>query len=137
MMDMDEFSEPNSIISTDTCLCGCGSWFAGRYFHSDFPLFIKEQELHINALEMLTIVVALKVWGPLLRHQKMIVFCDNLSTVRILHSGFTRNEFLQACLREICYIAAIYEFQLKAKFISGVEYRISMGNFGGLQKVIS
>lgn len=125
MMDMDEFSEPDSVISTDACLRGCGGWFAGRYFHSDFPLFIKEQELHINALEMLTIVVALKLWGPLLRHQKMIVFCDNLSTVRILHSGYTRNEFLQACLREICYIAAIYEFQLKAKFISGIENRIS------------
>ena len=38
---------------------------------------------------------------------------------------FTKNEFLQACLREIYYIAAIYEFQLKAKFIPGVENRIS------------
>ena len=35
MMDVDEFSEPDSIISTDACLRGCGSWFAGRYFHSD------------------------------------------------------------------------------------------------------
>ena len=63
--------------------------------------------------------------GSSVKTSKMIVFCDNLSTVRILYSGFTRNEFLQACLREICYIAAIYEFQLKAKFISGVENRIS------------
>ena len=95
MKDVDEFSEPDSILSTDNCLRGCGSWFAGRYFHSEFPVFIQKQNLHINALEMLTIVVALKLWGPMLRHQKMVVCCDNLSSVKVLYSGFTRNKLLQ------------------------------------------
>ena len=44
MMDMDDFSESDSIISTNACPRGCGGWFAGRYFHSDFQSLSKSKK---------------------------------------------------------------------------------------------
>lgn len=124
MMDLTEWSEPDSIISCDACLVGCGGWFEGRYFHSEFPQFIKDQHLHINALELLTVVVALKLWGPFLKGQKMVIYCDNSTSCHVINSGFSRDEFLQACLREICFQSAIYEFQIRAKSIASIDNRI-------------
>lgn len=112
------------VLSCDDYLVGCGDWFAGYYFHSDFPDFIKVQCLHINELQPLTIVVALKFWKSLLRGKKNVVKCDNSTSCKVINSGYSRNEFFQTCLREICFQAAIYGFQLRANSISGTENRI-------------
>ena len=36
----------------------------------------------------------------------------------------TKDSFLQKCLREICYLAATNEIEVKAKHLPGVENRI-------------
>ena len=56
-------------------------------FHEEFPPFIIEQQLHINALELLTIVVALKVWGKRLRGKKALILCDNMSSCNVINQG--------------------------------------------------
>jgi len=96
----------------------------GRFFQCSFPDFILNQNMHINLCEMLTIVVALKLWGSQFSSKKIIINCDNLVSVRVMNTGATRNEFLQSCLREICFIAAIYNFDIKARHLSGCENRI-------------
>ncbi|CAC5409964.1 unnamed protein product [Mytilus coruscus] len=67
MILSDEFSNPDQLFSVSACLTGCGGWMDGRYFHCSFPEFILDQNLHINLFEMLTIVVALKLWDKLLQ----------------------------------------------------------------------
>ena len=42
------------------------------YFHEQFPDFIMGKHLHINAPELLTVVVELKVWGYKLKIKKAI-----------------------------------------------------------------
>ena len=37
--------------------------------------------------------------------------------------GFSRATFMQSCLWEICFFASIFEFQIRAKEISGCENR--------------
>ena len=41
-----------------------------------------------------------------------------------LNAGISRNPFMQSCLREICFYAAIGEFQIRAKEIAGSSNRI-------------
>ena len=77
MMPWQQWSEPDEVLSTDACLTGCGAWVFDEFFHCQFPRTIAERELHINELEMLTIVVALKVWGVRFRGQRLQIFCDN------------------------------------------------------------
>ena len=119
MMDLENWSKPDQL-----CLVGAGATFAEIYFNCDFPVFSREQQLHINNLELLTIVVAVKLWGHLWTSKKLVIKYDNKSSVLVLNSGSSRDSFSQSCLREICFFAAIHQFQIKAVFIAGSENRI-------------
>ncbi|CAG2202644.1 unnamed protein product [Mytilus edulis] len=101
-------------------------WHVQRtFFHVEFPDAIVNEQLHINALEMLTVVVCLKLWGTKLRGKRIIIKCDNQVTVTVINTGRSRNQFLQSCLREICFVAAINEFELRAVHIAGVDNRLA------------
>ena len=112
--------QPDDEFATDSCLTGCGGVSGREYFHAAFPPFIQDLQLHINALELLTIVIALRIWGHKFKGKRLLVHCDNLSSCLVLNNGSTRCSYMQACLREICLIAAVGEFELKAKRIEGV-----------------
>ena len=88
------------------------------------PQFIVDIKLHTNALELITIVVAVKLWGTFLRGKKLVINTDSSVSCHVLNSGFSRDHFLQSCLREICFYAALYEFQIKANFLQGVSNRL-------------
>ena len=62
---------------------------------------VVSQALDINCLELLTIVVALKLWGHLWRGLRLAVRCENFVAVTALNSGSCRNTFVYSCLREI------------------------------------
>ena len=64
MIPWEEWSVPDSVMSSDACLVGCGAWVEGQYFHAQFPDFILAHRPSINSLELLAIVVAIKLWGP-------------------------------------------------------------------------
>jgi hypothetical protein len=51
--------------------------FEDQFFHAIFPPFITEQNLHINCLELLTIVVSLRTWGKYMTDKRILFFCDN------------------------------------------------------------
>ena len=88
---------------------------ADQYFHKQFPPGVTKLQLHINAMELLTIVVALKVFWKFLKGKKVLIFSDNMSSCNLINKGTARDEFRQACLREICYLAAVNEFCLKSQ----------------------
>jgi len=108
MMLSEDWAAADELLAVDACLTGCGGWMNGRFFHCSFPDFILNQNMHINLCEMLTIVVALKLWG-------------SQFSSKVMNTGATRNEFLPSCLREICFNAAIYHFDIKARHLSGCE----------------
>ena len=51
--------------------------------------------------------------------------CDNNTLVTVINTGKSRNSFLQNCLRELCFIAAIHEFEVCAVNLAGSENRIA------------
>ena len=70
MMDMEEWSEPDEIVTSDIYLSGCGAFSQGSFFHSKFSEFMLRQNLQINALELPTVMVTVKLWGRLYRGLK-------------------------------------------------------------------
>ena len=48
MMEFENWSKPDAIFSSDSCLTGCGGFWNGCYFHAEFPERILEQILHVN-----------------------------------------------------------------------------------------
>lgn len=124
MLSVESWSSPDSIMATDACLTGGGGWSEGEYFHCSFPDFITSQPLDINSLELLVIVVALKLWKRKLKGKKILIHCDNMTSVEVLNAGKARDPFLLCCLREIVFIAAGSEFEVKAVHIPGANNRI-------------
>ena len=62
---------------------------------------------------MLAIIISLKLWGQYFRGKRIVIFCDNNSVCQVISTGKSRSEPLQDCLREICYLAAYYQFEIK------------------------
>lgn len=122
MLNLQEWTEPDAFMASDACLAGCGGICEDYFFHCEFPEFIFKQKLHINALELLTVIVCLKLWAK--KGKKIYIKCDNQVSVFVINQGRTRSRFLQACLREICFICAVEECELKAVYIEGVNNRL-------------
>ena len=59
------WTSPLRIMSTDSCLTGCGGWMEeGEYFHSEFPTWIRNRGgISINELETIALIIGIKLWG--------------------------------------------------------------------------
>ncbi len=118
------WSEPDAVLASDACLTGAGAVCGEWYFHAQFPDSILRLSLHISALELLTLVVAIKVFALHLKGTRIRAFCDNMATVEVINSGKVRDPFMQACLREFCYITACNQFEVRVVHVEGVSNRI-------------
>jgi hypothetical protein len=125
LLYLGPWCEPDTILSCDACLEGCGGFWEGNYFHALFPSEILSFNLHIGALEMLALVLCLHLWASNFRHSRIVILCDNLSTCIAINSGKAKCPFLQKYIREICFISAVYEFEIKAQHISSSENRLA------------
>ena len=123
MISTAQWSSPGEVFTTDACLTGCGGLCGDQYFHAAFPSFVVQHTLDINCLELLTIIVALHLWGLRWSGLRLTVRCDNEVVVTVLNTGRCRNSFLNSCLRELCYLAAIHEFEIRAVHVPGVSNR--------------
>jgi hypothetical protein len=63
------------------------------------PESIIKLKLHINALELFSTVVAVHIWGGTFQGKKILIFCDNEASVKVINSGSSKDAFMQDCLR--------------------------------------
>ena len=89
MTPIERWSLPDEVVATDLCLSGCGAWFdtQSEYCHGEFPEEIKMLDLSINALELLAVVVAAKVWGQKWRRMRIAIRCVNETSVLVMNTG--------------------------------------------------
>ena len=70
-------------------------------------------------------MICVKVWCRQFTNKRILLKCDNQSTVAVLNSGSTRDYFMQGCLREILYFAARNSFEVRANYFPGEQNRIA------------
>jgi hypothetical protein len=116
---------PGVILSTDACLTGGGGFSQGDYFHCQFPEEVTNNILDINGLELFVILLAIRSWSYKYTGLNFNVFCDNTTSVQNLNSGRSSVKISQSILREIRYISAKFEFQIRAKHVKGSENAIA------------
>jgi hypothetical protein len=125
ILPMEFWSEKDAALATDACLSGAGAVIHGakKYFHVQFPEAVIEQGLFIHHLELLTVVVAMKLWAHLLPGQRVLLACDNEPSVFAINTGRSRDErgVVGACLRELWLLCSRHQIELRAKHIAGVE----------------
>ena len=125
LMHDTKWLTPDSEFSTDACISGCGGFFRGEYFHTPFPSFVLNDCSHINGLELITLLVAVRLWGYQCKYKRLLIFCDNLATVTVLNTGKCKDKFMLKCLREITMICAKMQLEVRAMHIPGTENRIA------------
>ena len=85
-----------------------------------FPRVTEDLALHINALELFVLVMAVKIWAPKLPGSRFQISCDNDAAVQVVRSGRTRDAFMQRCLRQLWLTSARYDLDLHVSHIPGV-----------------
>ena len=100
---------------TDASLEGFGMVWGSRALAGLFPLELKD--LDITKKEMVTVMSAIKHWFADLANLKVKIYVDNQACVYLLNYGITKCPFLAACLREICYVLASFNIELRAEYI--------------------
>lgn len=125
MMIYENWSEPDEIFSSDACLSACGGFWCGNYFHVKFPSSLASKSYHINILEMFSVIICLKLWGSFYKGKRIQVFCDNSSVCTVINSGKAKCEILQNGLRELAFLAAIYECEIRAVHLNSEENRLA------------
>jgi len=72
-------------FATDASLCGGGATCRSDCIRFIFPDDILSSSLHINTLELSTIVVAVKHWALQLQGSKFIISSDNSTAVAVIN----------------------------------------------------
>jgi len=68
-----------------------GGIFESNFFHSEFPEFVINMDLHINILEMMSVIVCVELWGQYFKGKKLMIKCENQVTVTVINTGKSRN----------------------------------------------
>ena len=119
------WSSPDAVFATDACLSGCGGLTSHQFFHIEFPREVKATFPSIHHLEVLAILLAARLWGSQWRGLRLLVYCDNAAVVSSLNSGRVQDSILAACLRELWFLAASHEFELRAVHLSSSANRLA------------
>ena len=125
LMLYEEWSQPDEICSSDACLQSCGGFCDGKYFHTLFPEAFYAAKYNICILEMFAIIICLKLWGKSFKCKRIQMYCDNQAICQVVNSGKSKCPILQDCLREIAFLAASYEFQIRMIHLSSESNRIA------------
>jgi hypothetical protein len=123
------WSAPDALFATDACLVSLGGWCQDQFFSCKFPPHVlhkvETKEYHINILELMAIMVALKLWAHKLINSRVQVLCDNLASVTVLNTGRTKDKVMLALMREIVYLCCKYNCQIRLVHISTKDNTLS------------
>ena len=89
------WSRPNEIFSSDSCLSGCRACSSTNYFHFELPDSIIRQGQFINQFELYVILIAVREWAPMFSNKNILIYCDNQTSVQVLHHGRVDCTFMQ------------------------------------------
>lgn len=103
--------------SSDSSGTGMGGWSgnSGLFYHCAIPP--KFRGLDINSLECFALLLCVRKWNAQCQGKRIIINCDNMTTVSVINSGAAKCPFLQACLREIHHICALNSTEIRAKWV--------------------
>ena len=130
MMPPLKWEAPDKIFSVDACLMGAGGFSmdspsSAMYFHCAFPENVKLAAQHINGLEIFTIRMAVMLWGERFSGKNILIYSDNQCSVELINRGKSTCRFMQNCLRDILFVAARNEFQIRIEHLSSEANRKS------------
>ena len=102
----------------------CG-FCSGKYYHTKFPDIFHARKDNINILEKFAIIICLN-YGEIIskgRNYRCFVICRQFC--HVINTGKSKCTILHYCLREIAFLAACNEFQIRMVHLSSECNRLS------------
>ena len=72
-------------------------------------------------IEILTIVLTFKIWGPLWKDNKVIIYCDNYAVDEVVKHGMALDQVLATCVRNIWLFLLLINITFVATHVQGIE----------------
>ena len=110
-------------MELDVCLTGLGGRCEKRVYHLKIPNHYNN--LEIVQLEMVNILVAVRLFGRMWQHKRVLIKCDNMAVVQVLKSGKTCDPFLATCARNVWMVAAELDIDIVYTYLQGVQNTIA------------
>ena len=108
---------PDNVVTTDASKSGIGGYLVNKeFFHVQVPCVWSG--LNIVYSKMWAVIIALRVWGAVLTVCRIVLWSDNMGVVDVLTYGCSRDLFLQAGMREVCYLQAVHQFEIRVRYIT-------------------
>ena len=102
---------------------GYGGYFRGSYFSGVFGAEIA-LAYTIAELELATVVIALLVFGPLLRGKRVVVTCDNTNATAASEKG-SRSQGLQYLSLALMRVAARFDIDVRIVWTRSKDNRVA------------
>lgn len=118
--------QPIQSVFTDSCTAAAGGIYDGDWFYVnwdlDWPLV---SQFHINSKEILAAYLAVIRWAPCWRNKRIYIQSDNVTAVAAINRGTSKNPFIMACLRQLFWLSAKYNFHVSARFLPGISNMVA------------
>ena len=110
------------VAEVDSCLEGGGGYCHQLgYYHMQYPPSITICDFSIASLECFNLLVAVRLWIVQWTGLITLLFSDNWAVVCALQSGRANDPLIQACIREIWWLAATNDVELVVRHRPGAE----------------
>ncbi|KAM4652049.1 uncharacterized protein O3C94_014384 [Discoglossus pictus] len=102
---------------------GFGAYFRGHWCAQAWPAGWHEQgwTRNLTLLELFPIVVALWLWGDMLRHHHVVFHTDNMSVVQAINSTTASSPPVVRLLRQLVLKCLQLNIMVRASHIAGVK----------------
>ena len=118
MMHLPSETSPAAVLTSDASgNWGCGAFAGSDWFMLPWPDSIASY--HITVKELIPIVIAGAIWGPLWQSSTVLAKCDNMAVVNIINHGSSKNQDAMHLVRCLTFISAKFDFDMVATHNKG------------------
>jgi hypothetical protein len=113
-------------LYTDATESAFGGYFNKCWFQGYFPQeILKDEQISMAFLELYPIVMACVLWGHQWSRLRIVLYCDNMSTVDIINKGRSKVLSIMKLMRKLTYHSALNNYVIYAKHIPGINNSIA------------
>ena len=107
--------EGTTTLHINACLTGVGGIW-NKVYCAPVPTFI-EFYPNITHLEMISVLITLRILAKFWASSSVVFHCANWAIAQVVASGKTKGRFLNACIKHIWLVTAIFDIGLHIKHV--------------------
>ena len=104
-------------LFSDASALGFAAIYGTHWFQGRFPPSWSHTNIAVK--ELLPIVLAVQLWGPLMANSRMLFMCDNMSIVAVINSRTSKDRSIMDLLRKLAIATMSHNVHFAAKHIPG------------------